>query len=533
MKRLIIYTGLVLIAAAMGISSCTEDFQDINTNPIGVSDEDLLQDNNAVGLYFVTLQESVHFNYDYGEGNSWTYQVYQNLNADIWSGYMATASHFAGGVNNQTYFMVSGWNDNCWNWTYAYLMTTSQKIKEKIEETGSTYVHFGAINDILRVLGMSRMVDQYGPIIYTKYGESLTGGAYDSGIDAYKAFFRELTEAVSELNEALNKPVASFASFDMAYKGDLSKWIKLANSLRLRLAMRIVKYDSALAKQEFEAALNAPEGLLLHVDELLQFSGFNYGNPLYTLSVSWNDISINANLISIMGGYEDARLPKYGTLDQNGKVSGVRAGIPGLDVIGPKYKEVISRFNIADAFDPLPLFSPAETYFLLAEAALRGWNVPGSAQQYYESGVRVSFEQWGAPIGDYLESTKKPADWIDSIESAFNATAASAVSPKWADASSDEDRLEKIITQKWIANWPEGMNAWAEVRRTGYPKLFKILENKSENPVIPTELGPRRLPYPLKEKADNPKGYADAVQMLGGNDNANTRIFWDVDKPNL
>jgi hypothetical protein len=214
-------------------------------------------------------------------------------------------------------------------------------------------------------------------------------------------------------------------------------------------------------------------------------------------------------------------------------VSGVRAGIPGLDVIGPKYKEIISRFNIADAFDPLPLFSPAETCFLLAEASLRGWNVPGSAQQYYEDGVKISFEQWGAPIGDYLERTKKPADWIDPVESAFNAPAASAVSPKWTDASSDEERLEKIITQKWIANWPEGMNAWAEVRRTGYPKLFKIIENKSENPVIQTELGPRRLPYPLKEKSDNPAGYADAVRMLGGSDNANTRIFWDIDEPNL
>jgi hypothetical protein len=419
-------------------------------------------------------------------------------------------------VNNQTYFMVSGWNDNCWNWTYAYLMTTSQKIKEKIEETGSSYVHFGAINTILRVLGMSRMVDQYGPIIYTRYGESLTGGTYDSGIDAYKAFFNELTEAAAQLTEAASKPVASFASFDMAYHGELSKWIKVANSLRLRLAMRIVKYDPALARQEFEAALTDPENLLLRADELLQFSGFNYTNPLYTLSVSWNDISINANLISIMGGYEDARLPKYGTLDKNGQVSGVRAGIPGLDVIGLKYKEIISRLNIADAFDPVPLFSPAETYFLLAEAALRGWNVPQSARQYYENGVKVSFEQWGAAIGDYLESAKKPADWIDPVESSFNAPAASNVSLRWADASSDEERLEKIITQKWIANWPEGMNAWAEVRRTGYPKLFPIIENKSENPVIPTELGPRRLPYPLKEKEDNPQGYADAVGMLGG-----------------
>ena len=113
-----------------------------------------------------------------------------------------------------------------------------------------------------------------------------------------------------------------------------------------------------------------------------------------------------------------------------------------------------------------------------------------------------------------------------------NIAAASTITPCWDDATNDEERLEKIITQKWIAGFPEGKNAWAEWRRTGYPKLFQIRQNNSQG-VIPTELGVRRLPFIQDEVTNNPEGYAQAVQLLGGDDNGATRIFWDVDKSNI
>jgi hypothetical protein len=533
MKKISKHTGILAMVVLL-FSSCVQNFDEINTDPTGVSDESLLQDNNSIGLLFTTLQQSVYFNFDYGEGSGWTYQTFQNLNADIWSGYMASPSNFNGGINNQTYAMMAGWNDACWIQTYNYVMTTSLRIKEKCVEQGATYLHFGAINTILRVLAMSRLCDQYGPIIYSKYGESMTGGTYDSGEDAYKQFFSELEEAVQALNQVVGKEdVPSFANFDMAYGGDFSKWMKLANSLRLRLAMRIVKYDAALARQQTEAALNAPQGLITANENLFQMSGKNYRNPLYTLSVEWSDIFINASLISIMEGYEDARLPKYGLANKANKVLGVRTGIPHLDVLEPQYKAIISRLNIASTYAPVMLFTPAETYFLLAEAALRNWSVGESAQYFYEEGIRTSFAQWGASLDDYFENTKKPIDWIDPVESEYNTPAVSTITPKWDDATSDEERLEKIITQKWIAVFPEGMNAWAEWRRTGYPKLIPIYKNDSANPMIPTETGVRRLPYPIKEKTDNPEGYTRAVQLLGGSDDANTRVFWDINKANL
>jgi len=534
MKKIIRYIG-ILTTAIFLYTSCTGGFEDMNTNPVGVTDEELDQDNNSVGQHFVPMQQSIYFNYDGGSGTDWTFQLTQNLNADIWSGYLATSTNFKGGANNQTYALAADWNDYCWNETYNHLMSNSLKIKQKCEAKGyDTYFHFDAINTIIRVLGMSRICDQYGAIIYSKYGETMTGGTYDSGPDAYKLFFEELDFAIKELEKAIGKEVASFTRFDMSYDGDLKKWMKLGNSLRLRLAMRVAKYDLTLAKQQAEAAINGPEGLIKTNDEVFRISGKGYRNPLFTVSGrnEYNDSFINANVISILSGYNDTRLPKFGIPNENNKVVGVRSGIPGLDETEGKYKAIISNVNIASVDVPVVLFSAAEAYFLLAEASLRGWNTGGDAQSFYEAGVRESFTQWGTGIGDYLESSDLPAAWVDPLVAEFNSPAASKVSPKWSDAKTNEERLEKIITQKWIAMFPEGMNAWAEWRRTGYPKLFPILKNDSQGE-IPTSLGVRRLPFTVSERSDNPDGYANAVQSLGGPDNGATRVFWDIDKPNL
>ena len=97
---------------------------------------------------------------------------------------------------------------------------------------------------------------------------------------------------------------------------------------------------------------------------------------------------------------------------------------------------------------------------------------------------------------------------------------------------SAEEKLEKIITQKWIANFPEGKNAWAEFRRTGYPRLFPVLKNDSQGE-ISTEDRVRRLPFPTSEERDNPAGYAEALKLLGGPDNGATRVFWDIKKGNF
>jgi hypothetical protein len=522
MKKLFYQTFLLSL-----LVSCTGGFEEMNTNPFGVTDVELTQDNNLIGMHFPAIQQSIYYNRG---GGGWTYQIFQNLNADIWSGYMATPSDFKGGINNQTYFLNNDWNDACWEYTYSNVMANQLRVKEKCTEQGEIYAHYAAINTILRVLAMSRIADQYGPIIYSKYGESMLGGEYDSAQDAYRIFFSELAEAVNTLGASAGKPLPSFASFDMAYKGDLSKWAKLGNTLRLRLAMRVVKYDGAWAKAEAEAAIASAAGLMGKGDSFI-ISGFGWKHPLYTCSIEYQDIFISANMQSILGGYADPRLERYGNAVK-GRVTGVRTGIPDLAELADRYKALISTVSVT-AEEEAVIVSASEAFFLLAEAALRGWNTGGgSAQSFYEEGIGASFAQWGLATGNYIEGHSKPADWVDPLREDFNAPAAGQVSVNWNDATTDEERLEKIITQKWIGGWPEGMNAWAEWRRTGYPRLFPILKNDSQG-AIPTDLGVRRLTYTLSEQRNNPSGYAQAVKMLGGADTGATRLFWDVDKPNL
>lgn len=527
MKKIIKYAALALSSLVL-MPSCTGNFEGMNTPPFGVTDEELGQDNNYIGMHFPTLQKSIYYNRN---GWGWDFQTIQNLTSDIWSGYMATPSNFKGGINTQTYAVTNDWTDTTWDYTYSAVMTNQLKVTEKCEQLGmDTYAHFNAINSVLRVFAMSRICDEYGPLIYTRYGETKTGGIYDSAQDAYKAFFADLTDASNVLNEYMQKSsVASIAKFDMAYGGKLDKWLKLCNTLRLRLAMRVVKYDKAWAQREAEAAIAAPQGVLKSGESFI-VSGYGWVHPLYTCSIEYNDIFVSANVQSILGGYGDPRLPRFG-IAKGDEVVGVRSGIPGLEDTADRYKELISNINVTTS-TPGTIMTAAEAYFLLAEAALRGWNAGGDAKTFYEEGVAASFNDFGVALGDYLNNSNVPAAWVDPLVAEFNSPAVSTVSPRWEDARTDEERLEKIITQKWIAGFPEGKNAWAEWRRTGYPKLFPVLKNDSQG-LVTTEYGVRRLPFTLDEMSNNPEGYASAVQMLGGADNGGTRLFWDINKGNF
>ena len=473
--------------------------------------------------------QSIYYNKNAGV-NVWEYQLIQNLNADLWSGYISTATAFAGNVSNVTYAMNAGWNDNCWDYAYRNVMVESLKITNKCKDDMETYAHFEAINTICRVIAMSRLADQYGCIIYSHYGESATGGEYDSGQDAYKKFFEELKEAADVLRTAKEKDVASFMMFDYAYGGNLNKWAQLCNTIRLRLAMRIVKYDAAWAKSEAEAAMNDSNGLIETNDANFGIAGNGYVNPLYGIAFNYGDGVLGANIPSILSGMGDARLDKYATQNSKSEYFGIRLGIKGLEEEGfsDAYKAIVSRPNLTET-SPAILATAAETILLEAEAALRGWDVngKGTAQSLYEKGIRTSFEQWGAAVGDYLSSTTTAAAYVDPVIPAASIEGQSKVTAKWDESLSNEEKFAKIATQRWIAIYPEGMNGWAEIRRTGYPKLFPVMVNYSQGE-IDTDLGPRRLPFTINEKGNNPTGYAKAVEMLGGPDEVTVVFAEDV-----
>lgn len=184
----------------------------------------------------------------------------------------------------------------------------------------------------------------------------------------------------------------------------------------------------------------------------------------------------------------------------------------------------------------LPIMKVSEAYFLRAEGALRGWSMGGSAGELYEAGIKASFNDYGISNGDYAayisNSTGVSVDYEDPFNPGNNIAGIDKATVKWDETASQEEKLHKIINQKWIAMFPEGQEAWSEFRRTGYPKLFPVVVNYSDG-VIPAGEFPKRLRFPRNDRNANLAEVEKARTMLKGEDNEGTRLWWDVEKANF
>lgn len=184
--------------------------------------------------------------------------------------------------------------------------------------------------------------------------------------------------------------------------------------------------------------------------------------------------------------------------------------------------------------DPIVWFSAAETSFLKAEAALHWPDDFGGEevmQTAYEEGIRLSFAEKGVDGADtYLQDdTKTAVKFVSKIDGSHSIEAKSDVTIKWNPSDSEERKLERIITQKWIALYPNGAEAWSEYRRTGYPAQYQVINDYS-NGTVNTKIGPRRIPFPPSERRLNPENIEKATQLLGGPDEAGTPLWWDKKK---
>ncbi|KAF2328565.1 RagB/SusD family nutrient uptake outer membrane protein [Flavobacterium daemonense] len=518
-----------ICASLFAAVSCTSDFNDINTNPTGFTNQQLTQDFNDIRSPFTSMFTGI-FNTLH-----WKYQLQQNLSADIWSGYMATPTPFKGlSGDNSNYNLVDGWNTYIWDLPYVDVMANSLKVEQRTKDL-QKFPEFYAVSLILKVETVNRLTDVFGPVVYSKFGSTELTVPYDSQQDVYTKMFAELDSAVDALTSSVNAGNKSlFAPIDMtAYGGDYKQWVKYANSLRLRLAMRIVKVNPTLAKTQAEKAVNHPFGVLTTNADIAKVIIPNYIDPILTITNAWGDIRMSADMESIMGGYNDPRLSNYfnESADFPGQYRGIRTGI---NIVAKSDRTGMSEIGAVVGSSEKVLMTTAEVYFLRAEGALRGWNMGGTAQNLYETGITTSFAQHGSPgAAAYIaDNVKMAKDFVDVKDATNNATAVNNVTVAWSEALGNEVKLQKIITQKWIANFPEGQEAWSEYRRTGYPKLFRIVYNTSGG-AITTASGVRRVNFPQSEKAGNPGGVATGVAALGGPDNGGTRLWWDTTGPNF
>ncbi len=513
----------------------------MNRDKAGITEEEMQIDFNQLGFPLGVIQQGIYFNYDYGKGKNWPYQIMQNLSADMFSGYMHDYKPLNGGSHNSDYNLQDGWNGTFWENTYAYIFP---QIKKSEDACRDTFPDFYAVTKILKVFTMHRVSDYYGPIVYRHFGEGQSAYQPDTQQEVYYAFFQDLDTAVYLLACYIeeNPGECRFAKFDLLTDGTCEGWIKMANSLRLRLAVRLAVADPEKARKECEKALENKYGVLEDPGEVIAVSTREgYVNPLGEINKVWGEVFLNASMESILNGYRDPRREKFFSpcpedvvlTDRAGRDSvvvplkGQYRGIRQGTLFSHTYYASHSRIYVSQSTAPI-LMTAAEMWFLRAEAALRGWTGE-NAEDCYRKGVKVSFSQWGVPDAEnYLMSDNTGADYEDVYTPSNCIAARCKVSPRWEADENAEVKLEKIITQKWLAVFPESCEAWAEQRRTGYPRLFPVKYNNSKNASIDTEIMIRRLNFPVSLQDSDLSLYQALCGALGAEDNGGTRLWWDT-----
>jgi len=509
-----------LIVGGVMITSCKKDITDLNENPNALSAVD------ALSLKYV-FSASQYYGIMAGTGNGGTYQLFQSLFTDQRAQYFSCVQTKFPSDRN---IMVGSWLNRSWDQFYIGQSQLAEVLKHTAPGAALENPTIYAIAQVWKVYTYQLLTDAYGPLPYSEAGNKKNEVLFDGQREIYMDFIKTLRESSVTLSQA--DAVSGLGDGDLIYGGDTKKWLRFANSLRLRIALRISAVEPAMARKEAEEVTAATGGLLQVAGDnaFLKVSN-NTPNPLAAIS-NWGEFRMSAAMQSILQGYDDPRLPMYFSPAKNsGKFKGVRNGlsIAQMQVVGNTADDN-SNLAIKIGFQnkglaPFPIMVTAETYFLLAEAKLKGWFVgQQTAKQYYELGVKASMEQWGIEntVGNaYVESTRTPAVLGDMFQ-----TPALTDIPVKFSASADK-QLEQIITQKWLALFPQSPEAWAEYRRTGFPKLYPRINN--ENPEASTDPNSvHRLTYPPNISALDPKGYASAVEKLGGKDNVQTRVWWDV-----
>lgn len=505
----------LMLAIGFAASGCTKNFDDINT-PKDV----LVMDESLVGQAFAQAQYTTM---------TGQYQVGQNLYADIYAQYFATTHR---NFNSDQFSETAAWTNIAFNYFYASTAPQLFQVEQFTEQTGMPVEN--ALAKIWRVEAYHRISDYFGPIMYSEFGNGKTSVGYDSQEAAYKDFFTTLDEAVAVLEQ--NRTAKAFGPHDQMYGGDAGKWLTFANSLRLRLAMRIVYADPVLAQSEAEKAVAAGV-MLTNDDNAGVLSTINSINGLSTWTYI-NEFRMSAAMNSVLAGFNDPRLSEFfneagGRLGGNGGYKGLRNGLPAAEKADGSINDAHSFVDtkwlpIIDGGANLPnvVMSAAEVYFLRAEGALRGWNMGGTAEELYNEGIRVSLEQWTsatpAEIAAYINSTATPIPLDDK----WNSPAMTDIPVAYQSGADFETQLEQIITQKWIALYPDGREAWAERRRTGYPRGYAIIN--SLNPDIPTTGMMRRLMFTTGEISTNSAAVEAARELLNGPDVNHTRLWWDA-----
>lgn len=501
------------LAAVLAIlsTSCTMFPDDININPNEVTEDQLQAKNYKIGANVRTLQGLVIPIEEH------MYQFNESLTGCPFAGYVGASTQFDSKF--ETYNPSADWR----KWPFANVITETYAPYRDIIHGTDDQVAI-AFAKLLKVAIMHRVTDSYGPIPYSALEDSdEVYVKYDTQEEVYMKMFDEIDGAIAALKENTTLGADAWSSYDAVYYGDIAKWLKYANSLKLRMAMRLSYIRPDIAQTKAAEAIAG--GLIETNEDNAQMHAAE--NRMTLIYNDWQDHRVARDIIDYMNGYEDPRREKMFTLveqESDGVTemvyNGIRVGLRAVN----KEASISGCSNLIVTSDtPYLWFNAAEAAFLRAEYELR-WGTDAAAKEFYEKGITLSFEERGAEGAEtYIEDSESTPG-----------TSLSNITIAWETGNTDRN-LERIITQKWIAIFPLGTESWCERRRTGYPVLYPVVNDLSGGTVDVDE-GARRLPYPTEEYALNRTNVEDAIMKLNAEapkdsrfsgDIMGTRVWWD------
>lgn len=552
------YITIITMACALFFASCSDEYmENMNTDPSKAA----TIDPNA---QLTTAQLQTY-------GDLSMMEIYRNY-------HYAFTQQLMGCWNTTNYGGRHTLDNNEMSriWTSFY----TQSLKNIIDAQYRTAedaekVNINSVLRIYRVYLMSIITDTYGDAPFSEAGLGFLEGKfnpkYDKQEDIYNAFFLELEDAVNKIDPAKDKVTG-----DLIYAGDVTKWQQLANSLRLRFAMRISNVNPTKAQTEFENALAANGGVITDAssDALIKYMtiAFSFGqeaysdyrgnslsqllfgndpanNPSYLCSTFFNQLynSGDPRTFKISRCYYDG-LMSATSPDNRVDITQemIEKGIafsprdPGayswepwptgydsdicaeLAVNNPSVTATMAREvepklanNFLKSDNPGVVMTSAEVKFLMAEATVKKWNVGSvSAEDLYKQGVRAAM--------DFLTDNYGCTATTDAEFDAF-------IQDKGAFGHTDNQKLEAINTQAWILHFTNPAECWANVRRSGYPKLKSPAEYGFGQYLTGGTEIPVRLCYPVLESSYNKKSYNEAIERMGGTDNWHSLLWWDTE----
>ena len=552
------YITIITMACALFFASCSDEYmENMNTDPSKAA----TIDPNA---QLTTAQLQTY-------GDLSMMEIYRNY-------HYAFTQQLMGCWNTTNYGGRHTLDNNEMSriWTSFY----TQSLKNIIDAQYRTAedaekVNINSVLRIYRVYLMSIITDTYGDAPFSEAGLGFLEGKfnpkYDKQEDIYNAFFLELEDAVNKIDPTKDKVTG-----DLIYAGDVTKWQQLANSLRLRFAMRISNVNPTKAQTEFENALAANGGVITDAssDALIKYMtiAFSFGqeaysdyrgnslsqllfgndpanNPSYLCSTFFNQLynSGDPRTFKISRCYYDGLMSATSPdnriditqemiekgIDFSPRDPGAYSWEPwptGYDsdicaelaVNNPSVTATMAREvepklanNFLKSDNPGVVMTSAEVKFLMAEATVKKWNVGSvSAEDLYKQGVRAAM--------DFLTDNYGCTATTDTEFDAF-------IQDKGAFGHTDNQKLEAINTQAWILHFTNPAECWANVRRSGYPKLKSPAEYGFGQYLTGGTEIPVRLCYPVLESSYNKKSYNEAIERMGGTDNWHSLLWWDTE----